>query len=437
MPEEQNNAKRTDAQSRIDMQILVETLIFASDEPLPSKTIRELLATDENDQPVPDVPDAGEIKKMISALNANFEETGRAYRIIEIAGGYQFATLPDYAFFVGKLYEERAKRKLSQSSIETLAIVAYKQPISKPEIERIRGVNCDYVLKTLLEKDLATIVGRAETVGRPLLYGTTKQFLIHMGLNVITDLPRPREIEEILGESTFETERRMIESQDAAEKTKKQQEEDFKSRLPHIPKRKPELDEAQVEIFEKKKTREIKTLTKEQIEAENAKKAPQLEKSAAKLQVPPPREPEENGAQIPTIESPIESVESSAQVSSEQTEKPIVFNKDLDGSASIEEGIDTLPAAVPIETPSKTVEEPAVEMNHVSPAHSLDEKSVSEQTTELRTPADAETLTISTQHPASGVKSNQHVLDHDETIKKSRWEQWKETIVGFVKRLFA
>lgn len=242
-----------------DVKSLIEGLIFAAEEPL---TVRQIKAIYE--QPGVDEErhiDQAEIQAMVDALNEEYRLAHRPYRIIMIAGGYQFATLKEYAEWLGRLFHEQARRRLSQSSLETLAIVSYKQPISKPEIEAIRGVNCDYVLKTLLEKELLTIVGRAETVGRPLLYGTTREFLKHFGLNEITDLPRPREIEEILGESQFETERRMLEAQAGADQAKKD-EEDFKSRLPHIPRKKSELDE-EVQIIPKTRTRRLNLRAKE------------------------------------------------------------------------------------------------------------------------------------------------------------------------------
>lgn len=235
---------------------LVEALIFAAKEPLSVKQIQALYDEQELNGESRKI-ETLQITQIVEELNHEFEVSDKAYRIIRIAGGYQFATLQPYAEWLGKLYKEQARRKLSQSSIESLAIIAYKQPISKPEIEAIRGVNCDYVLKTLLEKELATIVGRAPTPGRPLLYGTTKEFLKHFGLNEVTDLPRPREIEEILGESQFEAERRMLEAQQGMAEDKKNDEEDFKSRLPHIPKRKPGIDES-VQILPKRKQREIK-----------------------------------------------------------------------------------------------------------------------------------------------------------------------------------
>jgi segregation and condensation protein B len=239
---------------------LLEGLIFAAEEPL---TVRQIKAIYE--QPVDGDArhiEPSEIQEIITTLNEEYRTADRPYRIIMIAGGYQFATLKEYGEWLGRLFHEQARRRLSQSSLETLAIVAYRQPVSKPEIEAIRGVNCDYVLKTLLEKDLVTITGRAETVGRPLLYGTTREFLKHFGLNDVTDLPRPREIEEILGESQFETERRMLEAQAGADMAKKE-EEDFKSRLPHIPKKKPELSE-EVQIIPKTRARRLNVLPREE-----------------------------------------------------------------------------------------------------------------------------------------------------------------------------
>jgi len=250
---------------------LIEGLIFAAEEPL---TVRQMKAIYE--QPGGDEErhiDQQEVQALVETLNDEYHKADRPYRIIMIAGGYQFATLKEYAEWLGRLFHEQSRRKLSQSSLETLAIVSYKQPISKPEVEAIRGVNCDYVLKTLLEKELLTIVGRAETVGRPLLYGTTREFLEHFGLNEITDLPRPREIEEILGESQFETERRMLEAQAGADQTKKE-EEDFKSRLPHIPRKKSELDE-DVHIIPKSRARRLNLRAKEEEPASAAASAPE------------------------------------------------------------------------------------------------------------------------------------------------------------------
>ncbi|MCX6138987.1 MAG: SMC-Scp complex subunit ScpB [Ignavibacteriales bacterium] len=136
---------------------------------------------------------------------------------MQLAGGYVFATNKKFSMWVGKLFKEKARRKLSATALETLAIVAYKQPITKSEVEFIRGVNADYIMKTLLEKNLITIVGRATTPGRPLLYGTTPEFLKHFGINEITDLPKPREIEELIGETELEVDKRLLAEQQEVE----------------------------------------------------------------------------------------------------------------------------------------------------------------------------------------------------------------------------
>ena len=145
----------------------------------------------------------GTVHAAIEHLNALYEENGRAFRIVEIAGGYQFATRSEYGEYVARLFKEKSRRRLSGAALESLAIIAYKQPVSKADIENIRGVNCDEVLKSLLEKNLITITGRAEAVGRPLLYGTTVDFLRHFGLHTLQDLPRPREIDELMKEESI------------------------------------------------------------------------------------------------------------------------------------------------------------------------------------------------------------------------------------------
>jgi segregation and condensation protein B len=117
------------------------------------------------------------------------------------------------------MIKERSRRKLSQASLESLAVIAYKQPVTKPELEAIRGVNADYVIRSLLERDFITIVGRAASPGRPLLYGTTRHFLKHFGLNDLSELPKPREIDELLAEADFEVEKRMLEELEGKQAT--------------------------------------------------------------------------------------------------------------------------------------------------------------------------------------------------------------------------
>lgn len=186
---------------------VIEALIFASDEVITpneiSNAIKELDGEESAITP-------SEIEICVESLNEKYQQIELSFHIIKIAGGYTFATKPDYAKYLGYLSTEKSKRRLSQAALETLAIIAYKQPITKPEIESIRGVNSDYMLNTLLEKNLVTIQGRAETIGRPLLYSTTDEFLKYFGLHKISDLPKPREIEEIMQDEDFIEQKRKI-----------------------------------------------------------------------------------------------------------------------------------------------------------------------------------------------------------------------------------
>ncbi len=179
---------------------IIEALIFSSDEPLTNaEIIKAIKGIDGEDAEI--TPE--DINSAIDLLNQEYESSGRAVKIVKIAGGYLFATREEFAKYIGYLSSEKTKRRLSQAALETLAIIAYKQPITKPELESIRGVNSDYILATLLDKKLITISGRAETIGRPLLYTTTDEFLKYFGLNSLSDLPKPREIEEIMQDEDF------------------------------------------------------------------------------------------------------------------------------------------------------------------------------------------------------------------------------------------
>ncbi len=194
---------------------VIEALIFSSDDSLSAdEIIRAVKSIDGEDIDLT----KQDVDSNVELLNQKYEENGNAYRILRIANGYLYATLETFAKYVGFLSSERAKRRLSQAALETLAIIAYKQPITKPELESIRGVNSDYILTTLLEKNLITINGRAETVGRPLLYGTTDEFLKYFGLNTLTDLPKPRELEEIMQDEDFIEQKRKIMMTDLEEK---------------------------------------------------------------------------------------------------------------------------------------------------------------------------------------------------------------------------
>jgi segregation and condensation protein B len=186
---------------------VVEALIFAADDPLSgNEIITAIRAIDGNDISITEE----EIEQTVDNLNERYSQNGNAFKILKIANGYIYATRPDHAKYVGFLSTEKSKRRLSQAALETLAIIAYKQPLTKPELESIRGVNSDYTINTLLEKNLITIQGRAETVGRPLLYCTTDEFLKYFGLKNISDLPKPREIEEIMKDEDFIEQKRRI-----------------------------------------------------------------------------------------------------------------------------------------------------------------------------------------------------------------------------------
>ncbi len=188
---------------------IVEALIFASDEPLTLKQVVEILSMADPGERAMKVS-ADQVRSFVDELNGEYERGGRAFRIVNVAGGYQFATRPQFGIWLGRMMKEKAKRRLSVSALESLAVIAYKQPVTKPELEAIRGVNADYVLRTLLERNLVAIVGRAATPGRPLLYGTTKEFLKHFGLNELSELPKPREIDELMEEAEFEVEKRLL-----------------------------------------------------------------------------------------------------------------------------------------------------------------------------------------------------------------------------------
>ena len=170
------------------LKAIVEALVFASPEPLTPKMLFKLL----NDEPKEDVLAA------ITALQQEYEHRGGLH-LTEVAGGYQITTRPELHDWVRRLFHERTTQKLSVQSLETLAVVAYKQPITAAEIGEIRGVNTSGVLSTLMERHLIKIVGRKNVIGRPFLYGTTKEFLIRFGLKDLNDLPRIEDMAAALG----------------------------------------------------------------------------------------------------------------------------------------------------------------------------------------------------------------------------------------------
>jgi len=171
-----------------ELKAIVEALIFASPEPITPKLLYRLLA----DEPREDVAAA------VEALRAEYN--GRpGLQFVDVAGGYQIVTRPELHEWVRRLFHERSTQKLTVQALETLAVVAYKQPITAVEISEIRGVNTSGVLGTLLERHLVKIVGRKNVVGRPFLYATTREFLIRFGLSDLSDLPKIEDMAEALG----------------------------------------------------------------------------------------------------------------------------------------------------------------------------------------------------------------------------------------------
>jgi segregation and condensation protein B len=171
-----------------DAMRVMEALLFASEELLTPAKLKAL---------IPGAPDVRRLRKMAGDINAMLRKEGHPFEIVEAGGGYQFRTLVLYHPYVRKLYKERAAKKLSLQALECLAIIAYRQPISKAEVEAIRGVLSDGAMKTLLERKLVDICGRSDKPGRPLLYGTTNDFLRYFGINKLSDLPRIEEFESL------------------------------------------------------------------------------------------------------------------------------------------------------------------------------------------------------------------------------------------------
>jgi segregation and condensation protein B len=159
---------------------VVEALLFASDTPLETERIREVL----------DLATPEDAQALVRELSGRYDAEGRSLQILEVAGGYRMATRPDMAPWLVKLARARTRVRLSRPALETLAIVAYKQPVSRPEIDVARGVNSEGVLENLLERRLLRIAGRKEAPGRPFLFETTREFLVAFGLRDLGDLPK-------------------------------------------------------------------------------------------------------------------------------------------------------------------------------------------------------------------------------------------------------
>ena len=192
---------------------ILEAVLFASDDVLTIEKLKSIL---------PGQPDARKIRQMTESINAQLQKQRHPFEIVEIGGGYQFRTVSYYYPWVQQLFKEKTAKKLSIQSLECLAIIAYKQPITKAEIEALRGVMSDGAMKTLLEKHLVTVSGRSEKAGRPLLYATTKEFLTYFGLNKLADLPKIEEFEALAREKLGELSESELHDSDPGNGTEEQ-----------------------------------------------------------------------------------------------------------------------------------------------------------------------------------------------------------------------
>jgi segregation and condensation protein B len=171
---------------------ILEALLFASEEPVTADEIGEILGKERT----------AEIEEALEALCRLYSSPGGGLRVQRLAGGFRITTDPDLGPFVREMVRSRNKQRLSRAALETLAVVAYKQPITAPEIQEIRGVNPSAILNSLLERRLIRILGRKKVVGKPFLYGTTREFMILFGLNSLADLPSLQEFEAMVQESS-------------------------------------------------------------------------------------------------------------------------------------------------------------------------------------------------------------------------------------------
>lgn len=186
-----------------NVKAVIEALLFSSDRPLLLEQLKHVLGLDAN-----------QIRLALEELRLEYENSCRGLRVIEVAGGFQMATAADFSPFLKKLYKERRAERLSKPALETLAIIAYKQPVTRLEIESLRNVNIDGVMGSLVEKNLIRITGRKKAPGRPHVFGTTRQFLEHFGLASLEGLPKMEDFTRIAGEKAGEE---LNESKDKAE----------------------------------------------------------------------------------------------------------------------------------------------------------------------------------------------------------------------------
>ena len=176
----------------------IEALVFCSPKPITEEEIQDCL----KEMFDADVP-GDDIVAGLSTIEEKFKNDDFAMELVKSGGGYQFLTKPAYQASIGILLKQQSKKRLSNSALETLSIIAYKQPITKSEAEQIRGVSCDYSIQKLLEKELVEVKGKSEGVGRPILYGTSQKFMDYFGINDLKELPTPKDFateENTIGE---------------------------------------------------------------------------------------------------------------------------------------------------------------------------------------------------------------------------------------------
>lgn len=175
----------TEEQADLSAESVLEAVLFASDEPLTAERLANIAESR-----------VKQIRQHVKSLNEKYQANKNAFRIEQVAGGYQMMTLSPYNHWLKKLLRARSDSKLSPAALETLAVIAYKQPVIRADIEAIRGVTVGEIIRGLMYKGLVKIVGRAEVLGRPMLYGTTKKFLEIFGLNTLKDLPKVEELKK-------------------------------------------------------------------------------------------------------------------------------------------------------------------------------------------------------------------------------------------------
>ena len=179
----------------------IEAMIFCSPNPIKLKELKNCLT----EMFEADVPEK-DIEEVLVKLNEKYQADEFSFQLNHVGGGYQFLTKPAYQASIGILLKQQSKRRLSTSALETLSIIAYKQPVTKSDVENIRGVNCDYAVQKLLEKGLIEMKGKSETIGRPLLYGTSDTFMEYFGINSLNELPTPKDFaqsdENVIGEES-------------------------------------------------------------------------------------------------------------------------------------------------------------------------------------------------------------------------------------------